>query len=411
MKKKFTDTFVRSRKPAKAGTRYEITDTEHPRLILRVTDRGAKSFCYVGRFPGSTNMTRRLIGSYPATMLTEARETARKWDTLLANGIDPAIEQKRIIEEEKRKAREEALAGANVFEARAREYLRTHCKHHRQAHETGRLIEKELLPSWRDRRIDQISGREIKTLVGQIAERSPSTARNTLTVCKSFFSWACDLDHIETSPAASIKPQRLIGERKPRTRVLNDDEIVKFWDGSAELAYPYRQLYRLLLLTGTRLKEAAHAPWTEFDLERRVWVVEPERFKSDVRHVVPLSDQAMQVIKELPRCGPYLFSFNGKNPVNNFSRSKQRLDELMGVSDWRVHDLRRVVRSKLASLKIPDTVAELVIGHGRRGLGRIYDQHEYEAELRDALQQWANKLRDLTTPPPPNVLKLKRRRA
>lgn len=229
MKKTLTDTFIRSRKPAQAGTRYEITDTEHPRLVLRVTDRGAKSFCYRGRYPGSSNPTRRLIGEYPATTLSEARETAREWDKLLANGTDPAIEQKRIIEEAKRKAREETYARTNVFEARAREYLRRHCKDHRQARETGRLIDKELMPAWRDRRIDQITTREIKELIGKIAERSPSVARNTLTVCKSFFSWAVDLDHIDTSPAASIKPRRLIGEKRPRQRILTDDEIVKFW--------------------------------------------------------------------------------------------------------------------------------------------------------------------------------------
>ena len=78
----------------------------------------------------------------------------------------------------------------------------------------------------------------------------------------------------------------------------------------------------------------------------------------------------------------------------------------MGVSGWRLHDLRRVVRSKLASLRVPDAIAEMAIGHGKRGLQRIYDQHTYEGELRDALQRWANALRDLIEPPPPNVVKL-----
>ena len=83
----------------------------------------------------------------------------------------------------------------------------------------------------------------------------------------------------------------------------------------------------------------------------------------------------------------------------------------MGVSDWRVHDLRRVVRSKLASLQVPDTIAEMVIGHGKRDvLQRTYNVYQYEPEMRDALEKWAGKLRDMVTPPPPNVLKLKRQR-
>jgi integrase len=401
-----SDTYIRSPQRVPKSGRTETMDTEARRLGIRVTDKEHRSFFYCGRFPGSPNPTRRHIGDYPTTTLSEAREKARLWDKLLADGIDPAIEQKRLLEERKRAAREEVEASENVFAARAREYLRTHCAHHRQARGTGRLIEKELMPSWHDRRIDQITAREIKALIVKLAERSPSTARNTLIVCKSFFQWALNRDYVEASPAAAIKPKLLLGEKKQRTRVLNDDEVVKFWNATGKLAYPLRQLYRLLLLTGVRLREAANAPWAEFDLERRVWVVEPERFKSDIRHVVPLSDQAMQLLDELPRCGPYLFSLDGKRPINSFSKSKKRLDALMGVEDWCVHDLRRVVRSHLSALHVSSDVAELALGHGKKGLARVYDQHAYEDELRDALQQWANKLRDMVTPPPPNVVTL-----
>ena len=88
-RKKLTDTFIRSRKPAQPkhpddkNPRDETMDTEHPRLGLRVTNSGHKSFFYLGRFPGSDHPTRRLIGDYPATTLTKARETARAWDALL----------------------------------------------------------------------------------------------------------------------------------------------------------------------------------------------------------------------------------------------------------------------------------------------------------------------------------------
>ena len=107
-------------------------DTEHPRLGFRVTDAGIKAFSISDAFPAVLHPTRRLIGNYPATTLTKARETARNWDTLLVEGKDPTIEQKRIVEDQKRKARDEALASANVFEARARQYLREHCKGQRQ---------------------------------------------------------------------------------------------------------------------------------------------------------------------------------------------------------------------------------------------------------------------------------------
>ena len=81
---------------------------------------------------------------------------------------------------------------------------------------------------------------------------------------------------------------------------------MKFWQAAAELGYPFRDLYRLLLLTGVRLREAAHAKWTEIELDN-AWVIPPERFKSGTRHRVPLSSTAMQIIDELPRCGEHLF--------------------------------------------------------------------------------------------------------
>jgi len=78
------------------------------------------------------------------------------------------------------------------------------------------------------------------------------------------------------------------------------------------------------------------------------------------------------------------------------------------LEPWVFHDLRRVVRSHLAALRVPDHVAEMALGHGRKGLQRIYDQHCYEAELREALTQWAGRLRSIVEPAPGNVVSLKR---
>jgi hypothetical protein len=60
--------------------------------------------------------------------------------------------------------------------------------------------------------------------------------------------------------------------------------------------------------------------------------------------------------------------------------------------------------SRLAGLGVPDTVAEQIIGHGRKGLARVYNQHQYEAERRDALERWAARLRSIVEPPPENVV-------
>ena len=76
----------------------------------------------------------------------------------------------------------------------------------------------------------------------------------------------------------------------------------------------------------------------------------------------------------------------------------------MQLVPFKIHDLSRVVRSHLSALDIPDHVAEMVLGHGRKGLQRVYDQHKYESQLREALERWAERLNGIVTPPPPTPM-------
>src|SRR5262249_36859265 len=97
-------------------------------------------------------------------------------------------------------------------------------------------------------------------------------------------------------------------------------------------------------------------------------------------------------------------------------KSKLRLDGTVNAIlrrevAYQIHDLRRTVRTRLAGLGVPDTVAEAVIGHGRKGLSPVYDQNDYEPEMREALERWAARLRSIVEPPPENVLAIERARA
>ena len=103
------------------------------------------------------------------------------------------------------------MASENTFEARARQYLREHCKNTaKPARQAGSSTKS--FARMGDRRIDEITSREIKDHIKAIKERSPSVARNTLTIAKAFFAWACDEEYIDTSTAAMIRPEKLIGK-------------------------------------------------------------------------------------------------------------------------------------------------------------------------------------------------------
>jgi integrase len=220
-----------------------------------------------------------------------------------------------------------------------------------------------------------------------------------------------------------VKPAQLIAEKKPRQRVLSDDEIRAFWRATEKLGYPLGPLFRMLLLTGQRKSEVAEAQWAELDLTAKLWTVPPERFKSDSAHIVPLTGDVIKLLQPLPRFkkGDCLFSsVHGTAPVNGFSKAKQRLDKLMleelrkaddkaKLPPFVIHDLRRTLRTKLSSLRIPDAVAEMVIGHGRKGLQRVYDQHKFVDEMREALEAWNARLQVIVDPPPANVISIAHR--
>jgi integrase len=328
-------------------------------------------------------------------------------------GIDPKTEEDRLRRLELRKQQ-------TTFAAVAEDFLERHVKGQRKERDAEREIRKELIAHWGERPIASITREDVVALVDAIARRAPYLAHNVLAHVRSLFNWAINRGTygLETSPCDRLKPSALIGPKQARQRILNDDELRAVWHATEIIGYPFGPLYRLLLLTGARKTEVAGGQWRELDLHKKLWMVPPERFKSNATHLVPLSDQAVAVLRELPRFtkGDHLFSTTfGEKHVTGFSRAKVEVDKLvskrLGASPppWVIHDIRRTVRTRLASLRVPDMVAEMVIGHGRKGLQRVYDQHRYVDEMREALELWAARLRDIVTPPPENVVRMRER--
>jgi integrase len=411
-----TEPYIKALKPAPAGQRYAIADALVPGLKVRVTDKGSKSFILWRRFGGAPNPAARALGTVGVMTLAEARDKARSWLELIKRGEDP---------------RGDATAGDNTFGAVVEEYLQRHVAGQRKAADVEREIRKELLPRWRNKTLAAITRKDVTHLVDEIKDRGALyQAHNVLGHAKTLFNWAIErgIYGIETSPCDRIKPSRLIGPKSPRQRVLSDIEIAAFWRAARRMGYPIGPLFQMLLLTGQRKSEVAEAQWREFDMRNQLWTVPPERFKSDATHVVPLSDDAVTLLTALPRwkAGDFLFSSNGGvKPVNGFSKAKERLDRRMLLSlramalkrgddprnvllaPFVLHDLRRTMRTRLSSLRVVDEVAEMVIGHGRRGIQRVYDQHTYLEETREALDKWAVLLRGIVEPPPSNIVPLR----
>jgi integrase len=414
VKRALTDRTLKSlaSKPAAEGKTYDVPDAIVPGLAVRVMPSGMRTFVLVTRFPGRKNPTRRSLGAYGAITLDAARERARVWLELIRRGIDPQVQEERERLAELRK-------GAHTFTAVAEEFIRVHVSKTRKAAAVERDIRKEFIARWGERPIADITSHDVLAVIDAAVERgSPYQAHNLLAYAKGLFNWAVGRPNygLETSPCDRLKPKQIIGKKVARQRVLTGDEIRAVWSATETLAYPYGALVRLLLITGQRLNEVARATWSEFDLSKRMWTISAKRMKADAAHTVPLSDAAIEVLRELPRFkqGDHLFSTTyGEIPVNGFSKAKHRLDELMiaklgTVEPFVFHDIRRTMRTHLSALPISDMVRELVIAHTKPGLHKVYDQFAYLDEKRQALDLWAGRLRDIIEPPTANVVALQR---
>ncbi len=238
---------------------------------------------------------------------------------------------------------------------------------------------------------------------------------------------------LTVSPCDRLKVEKIVGETTPRERRLTDAELIAFWRATGRMKHPVGALYRVLLLTGLRLNEAAHLSWPEVHGDHVI--IPASRMKGRNNrareHLVPLSSTAQQIIASVPRYrgAPFLFTFNaGKRPLAMTGQIKADLDQRMlrtlkamarrrgkdhdavALPNWTNHDLRRVVRSGLSALRVPHNVAEAVLAHAPPGIVGTYDVHTYEDEKAEALEAWAQRLASIVNPQPVKVIKLPRRR-
>jgi integrase len=428
-------------------------------LGLKVLPSGKKVWLLQTKFPGHTVQTKRKLGEYPVTSLADARAKAEKWRGLAKKGIDPTEAEEEEAREKAAARRAEALRREHTFAAVAERYV-TERQDYRRARAESQEIER-LIKAWdkSGEPIHKITPRDVRTVIEKIKQYAPYDARNMWTHLTGIFKKAVHDELIDVSPVASLDRKLVFkgAKIKHRERWLNETEIFAFWRATARLGPPAREFLRLLLLTGVRTSELADARWNEFhpELRRLIrdarranvrvdwaavapevkrWVVPSERFKSEREHLVPLPDDALCILETLP-AGDYLFTLSGrKTPVWFGSKIKRRLDVRMArtlralarrrgenpdavrLSPWVLHDTRRTIRSNMSALKIADHIAEMCLGHGRKGITAVYDQYKFADEMREAREAWAAKVhriveRALTATPTNVVSLLKPKRA
>jgi integrase len=362
-------------------------DATSPGFGVKVTPKGRKVFVVLYRTGGAGSKLRKYtIGPYGRVTLHQARVAAQKVFAAKLEGRDPAAE--------KRAARRRIVA--DRVEDLLETFIAQRLSQNRSGGEIARLLRREVGKAWAGRSIHEISKRDVVEIVTAIEQRgAPIAANKALKATKTFLRWCVGRAVLDQSPAEGVP---LPSKEIARDRVLDDNELARVILAARNIGGPYGGIVELLALTGQRREEVARLQWEELDLARQLWTLPKSRTKNAKVHVVHLSNHSMAVLKNTDRKGSYVFSLLGTRPFPGFSRAKRQLDQLSGVTGWRLHDLRRTCVSGMARLGIAPHVADKILNHQSgtiSGVAAVYQRHEFLAERRTALNLWGAHVAEL----------------
>lgn len=408
-RKKLTARTVASLKPKAA--RYHVFDADTRGLAVRITPQGTKTWVFYYRHAGKLRML-TLGPLSPKLGLAEARIRALNARTDVADFLDPGAE--------KAEAKLDATSTIAKLVETYKADPAVNAK--RSWAEECRVLDKDILPTWGDRPVKDITRADVRALVNAKAtgtegtKGAPVMANRLLAHVSHLLNYALDLDLLDANPAARL-PKLPVASRE---RVLTRDEVRALWryvtKGEIPKAPPetpagqlpssprwsegMRDLFAVLLLTGQRLGEVARMRWTDLDLRAAWWTLPARATKNGQAHRVPLSKPSLAILKrrrpetdEDAARQVYVFStIPGSNVYDRSRKAMARLVRAFKLSDARAHDVRRTVATGLGELGTAPHIISAILNHTNGSVTAVYNRFKYDAEKRAALDKWAERL-------------------
>ena len=363
-------------------------------LYLEVTAAGGKYWRWKYRHGGKEK--RLALGVYPEVSLAQAREARDGARKLLKDGTDPG----QLRREAKMAV---AVNQANTFEAVARlwwDHWRDG-KSPRHADYAIRRLESDVFPALGALPIGAVTAKHLTHMAKAVQGRGAiDLAHRVLQMSGQILRYAVAHDLIERNPATDVKPSdTLKSRRKENYARLGEKELPELLRKiEAYQGGPYTRLaMQLMALTFVRTSELIAARWAEFDLQAAEWRIPPERMKMKTPHIVPLSPQAVEVLKVLHTLsGGRVLLFPGERdhdkPMSNNTILKAL--ERMGYKGRMTgHGFRGMASTILHEQGYPHHAIELQLAHQERNeVSRAYNHALYLKERRVMMCDWANHL-------------------
>jgi integrase len=362
-------------------------------LYLEISPKGGKWWRFKYRFNGKEK--RLSLGVYPEIGLKDAREKCREARKLLTSGTDPS---------ENRKAEKAAKTSlfANNFETIAREWFIKYSQNWSQSHSIRliRRFERDIFPWIGGRPISNITAPELLTVIRRIENRGAlETAHRALGNCGQVFRYAIatgraehDLSNDLRGALPPVKGKHFAAVTEPKKAA----ELLRATDGYRG-SLTVSCALRLAPLVFVRPGELRAAEWADIDFEEAEWSYTVT--KTNTLHIVPLSKQALAILRELHSLtgsGRFVFPSargNGRPMSDNAILAAMRRlginkDEMSG------HGFRAMARTILDEVLVirPDYIEHQLAHAVRDPNGRAYNRTAHLPERRKMMQQWADYL-------------------
>jgi integrase len=384
-----TDLRVQSVKPSDRP--HKVPDGNG--LYLYVSPTGTKSWRIDFAFAGKRFT--QTLGKYPQLTLSGARAKRGELKQMLQNGVNPAADKR--LQKAVARARTE-----DTFQAISEDWYLSKTNMRSTAwQEANRLyLNRDLYPSIGSMPIRNINAEHLLVVLEHCSkQRGVKIADRVRQTALQVFEHAILRFKADMNPASKLRHWAEIPPPKNHTH-LSENEIHEFIDAlDAYPGYPTTKLAaKLLLLTFVRKTEMLEATWSEFDLKNEKWLIPAKRMKMKEAHVVLLSRQSIDCLKQLQALNTgsaYLFpkSSTVLKPMSRTSLNNMfsKMSDEKYRGRFTPHGIRATASTWLNERGFRHDVIERQLAHSERNTVRAsYNHADYLPERRQMMQAWAD---------------------
>ncbi|ATY89640.1 integrase domain-containing protein [Pectobacterium atrosepticum] len=359
-------------------------------LFLLVKTTGKKLWRFRYQKPITGQRTMIGFGTYPALSLADARAMRDEKLSLLAKGIDP---QEKVAKE----VEEAQIAIESIFINVARNWFtlkqtKVSADH---AKDIWRSLEKDVLPAIENIPVQGIKARTLIQALEPIKARGAlETVRRLVQRINEIMVYAVNTGLIDANPASGIG-MAFERPKKQHMPTIRPEELPKLMRTIAmsNLSIPTRCLLEWQLLTLIRPAEASATAWVEIDIEKRTWSIPAERMKAKRDHIVPLSDQALELLDIMrPISGNREHVFPSRNDPKKSMNSQTANAALKRIGyggKLVAHGLRSIASTAMNEAGFNPDVIEAALAHcDKNEVRRAYNRSTYLEQRKELMVWW-----------------------